>query len=279
MPLYINTNVASLNAQAALGRTQAALGSNLERLSSGSRINQASDDSAGLGISESLRAEIAGLQQATRNANDGVSMSQVAEGAMNQQAAILTRLRSLAVESANGTLAQTERGFINTEAVQLTSELDRIAAVTAFQGVVMLGSGSGSVSMQVGAYGTSNDIISITFNKTDSTSLGVDYGSGKSVDLSTASSAYASIAVLDSGINNLSTDRAQVGSGQNRLNAAVNNLSTITVNLQAADSRVRDVDVASETASMTQNQVLSQAGVAVLAQANQLPSLALQLLK
>ncbi len=278
MPLYINTNVASLNAQTALSRTQAALNANLQRLSSGSRINQAADDSAGLGISESLRSEIAGLQQASRNANDGVSMAQIAEGAMNQQASILTRLRSLAVESANGTLAQTERGFINTEAVQLTSELDRIASVTAFQGVAMLAGGSGSVSMQIGAYGTSNDVIAITFAKTDSSSLGVAYGSGAAVDLSSATAAYSSIAKLDSGITQLSTDRALVGSGQNRLNSAVNNLDSITVNLQAADSRVRDVDVAQETASMTQNQVLSQAGVAVLAQANQLPSLVMQLL-
>jgi flagellin len=274
MALYINTNVASLTAQANLSRTQQSLNANLGRLSSGSRINSAADDAAGLGISESLRGQIGGLQQASRNANDGVSMAQIAEGAMNQQASILTRLRSLAVQSANGTLATTERNFIETERVALNSEIDRIANVTDFQGVQMLGAGSGSVTMQIGTYGTTNDQISITFNKTDSTSLGVN-----ALSFSTATGAQAAIATLDTAINSLSTDRATVGAGQNRLNVAVNNLSSQTLNLQAADSRVRDVDVAEETAALTRNQVLSQAGVAVLSQANQLPSLALQLLR
>ncbi len=279
MALYINTNVASLEAQVSLSSTQQALDLNLERLSSGLRINEAADDSAGLGISESLRAEIAGLQQASRNGNDGVSMAQVADGAMNEQSSILTRLRALAVESANSALASTERGYINTEAVQLTSELDRIASVTSFEGVAMLSTGSGSVSMQVGAYGTTNDTIALTFSKTDSTSLGVQYGVGLAVDLSTATAAQSSIANIDSGIDNLSSARAEVGAGQNRLGSALDNLSSITVNLQAADARIRSVDVAAETAAMTENQVLLQSGVAVLAQANQLPSLVLQLLK
>ncbi len=279
MALYINTNVASLEAQVSLSSTQQALDLNLERLSSGLRINEAADDSAGLGISESLRAEIAGLQQASRNGNDGVALAQVADGAMNEQSSILTRLRALAVESANSALASTERGYINTEAVQLTSELDRIASVTSFEGVAMLSTGSGSVSMQVGAYGTTNDTIALTFSKTDSTSLGVQYGVGLAVDLSTATAAQSSIANIDSGIDNLSSARAEVGAGQNRLGSALDNLSSITVNLQAADARIRSVDVAAETAAMTENQVLLQSGVAVLAQANQLPSLVLQLLK
>jgi flagellin len=279
MSLYVNSNPASLEAQANLSRTQKALQGNIGRLSSGLRINQAADDAAGLGISEDLKAQIVGTQAASRNANDGISMTQIAEGAMNEQAAILNRLRSLAVQSANGTLAQTERGFINTEATQLTNELDRISAVTSFQGTAMLGANAGAVTMQVGANGTANDTIAVTFAKTDSTTLGVKYGVGTSVDLGTsATTAYNSIAKLDAGIAQLSTDRATVAAGQNRLNAAINNLASAATNLTAANSRIRDVDVASETAAMTSNQVLSQAGIAVLSQANQLPSSALSLL-
>jgi flagellin len=274
MALSMNTNPTSLNAQRNLGSAQSKLSANLGRLSSGLRINQAADDAAGLGISEKMRAQIKGLAQASRNANDGVSMIQVAEGAMNEQAGILTRLRELAVQSANGTLGTTERGYITTEATEALAELDRISAVTDFNGVKMLGANAGTQTMQVGTGSGANDRIDITFTQTDSATL---FG-GATVDLSSAATARTALDDIDTAISTLSTSRASVGSSQNRLVITMNNLSVAKENVSAAESRIRDVDVAEETAAMTRNQILSQAGVSVLAQANQLPSAALKLL-
>jgi flagellin len=280
MSISIMTNTASLNAQRNLEGTQKALAGNLSRLSSGARITQASDDAAGLGISEKMKASIRGYAQASRNANDGVSMIQVAEGAMNQQTGILTRLRELAIQSANGTVGATERGYIDNEANQLIQELDRISTVTDFNGVKMLGANAGAVAFQVDLGATSGtDTISVTFSKTDSTTLGVKYGSGNAVDLKTsAATAQASLQKIDDAITALSGSRATIGAVQNRLEVTMSNLMSAHENLSAANARIRDVDVASETASMTRNQILSQAGASVLAQANQLPSLALSLL-
>jgi flagellin len=274
MALSMNTNPTSLNAQRNLGSAQTKLSANLSRLSSGLRINQAADDAAGLGISEKMRAQIKGLAQASRNANDGVSMIQVAEGAMNEQAGILTRLRELAVQSANGTLGTTERGYITTEATEALAELDRISAVTDFNGVKMLGANAGTQTMQVGTGSGANDRIDITFTQTDSATL---FG-GATLDLSSAATARTALDDIDTAISTLSTSRASVGSSQNRLVITMNNLSVAKENVSAAESRIRDVDVAEETAAMTRNQILSQAGVSVLAQANQLPSAALKLL-
>lgn len=279
MAITINTNPASLEAQRNLSGTQKALQKNISHLSSGMRITQGSDDAAGLGISEKLKAQVRSYGQAQRNANDGVSMIQVAEGAMNEQAGILTRLRELAVQSANGTLGTTERGFIDNEAKELLSEVDRISSVTSFNGTNMLSTGA-AVSMQVGADATANDSISVQFAKTDSVTLGVKYGSGNDVDLKTSSAtAQASLAKIDSAITALSSTRATVGASQNRLEITISNLSSSTQQAAAANSRIRDVDVAEETAAMTRNNVLSQAGLAVLAQANQFPSSALSLLR
>jgi flagellin len=274
MSLTISSNTPSLGAQNNLAKTQRSLQANFAKLSSGMRIHEAADDAAGLGISEKMRSQIRSLAQASRNANDGVSMAQVAEGAMNEQAGILTRLRELAVQSANGTLGANERSFIETEKGQLVQELDRISAVTDFNGVKMLGAGAGTVTMQVGSNNTANDRIDITFSATDSTTLGI-----AAIDLSTVAGAQSALDAIDTAVNTLSTSRANVGAAQNRLVVTMTNLSTAYENLSAADSRIRDVDVAQETASMTRNQILSQAGVAVLAQANQLPSLALSLLR
>ena len=274
MALSMNTNPTSLNAQRNLGNAQTKLSQNLARLSSGLRINQAADDAAGLGISEKMRAQVRGLAQASRNANDGVSMIQVAEGAMNEQAGILTRLRELAVQSANGTLGTTERGFIKTEADEGIKELDRISAVTDFNGVKMLGADSGTQTMQVGTSSSANDRIDITFAQTDSATL---FG-GATIDLSTAAASRTALDDIDTAISTLSTSRASVGASQNRLVVTMNNLSVAKENIAASESRIRDVDVAEETAAMTRNQILSQAGVSVLAQANQLPSAALKLL-
>ena len=275
MALSMNTNPTSLNAQRNLGNAQMHLSQNLSKLSSGLRINQAADDAAGLGISEKMRAQIAGLGQASRNANDGVSMIQVAEGAMNEQAGILTRLRELAVQSANGTLGAQERGYITTESTQAIAELDRISTVTDFNVVKMLGADAGTTqTMQVGTGSTVDDRIDINFTKTDSATL---FG-GAALDLSSAAAARTSLDTIDTAISSLSTSRASVGASQNRLVITMNNLSVAKENVSAAESRIRDVDVAEETAAMTRNQILSQAGVSVLAQANQLPSAALKLL-
>jgi flagellin len=275
MALSMNTNATSLNAQRNLNNAQTHLSQNLAKLSSGLRINQAADDAAGLGISEKMRAQVRGLAQASRNANDGVSMIQVAEGAMNEQAGILTRLRELAVQSANGTLGTAERGFIKTEADEGIKELDRISAVTDFNGVKMLGADSGTQTMQVGTSSSANDRIDIAFAKTDSATL---FSAGVVPDLSSVATSRTALDDIDAAISTLSTSRASVGASQNRLVVTMNNLSVARENIAASESRIRDVDVAEETAAMTRNQILSQAGVSVLAQANQLPQAALKLL-
>jgi flagellin len=277
MALIINTNTASLGAQRNLVRTGRGLEKNIRRLSSGLRIQNASDDAAGLGISERLRAQVRGLSQASRNASDGISMIQVAEGAMNEQAEILTRLRELSVQSANGTLAQSERDFIDAEATELLAELDRISTVTEFNGVDMLATGA-AVDMQVGI--NSGETISVQFAQTDSATLGTGGGGAalSTIDLSSQGGADTALGIIDAAIEDLSSARATVGASQNRLEITLNMLASAHENLSAANSRIRDVDVAEETASLTRNQILSQSGVAVLAQANQLPAAALSLL-
>ena len=273
MSLVINTNPTSLAAQRNLASTTRGLAANVGRLSSGLRINQASDDAAGLGISERLKAQIRGLGQAARNANDGISMIQVADGAMNEQAGILIRLRELAVQSANGTIGSQERGYIASEANQLMSELDRISAVTEFNGVRMLASGSAAIEMQVGILGDADSRLSVDFAATTTSALSLT-----GMSLSGVASSQTALGTLDSAINSLSSRRASIGAAQNRLTITVSNLAVAEENLAAANSRIRDVDVAKETAALTRNQILSQAGIAMLGQANQLPSAALSLI-
>lgn len=274
MSLVVNTNVASLSAQRFVGATNSRLGGNVARLASGLRIVQAADDAAGLGISERLKAQIAGLVQASRNANDAVSMIQVAEGSMNEQASILVRLRELAVQAANGTLGSVERGFLDAERDQLVQELDRIAQVTEFGGINMLSGAVTTLSFQVGIQSATANQISAEFSAVDSSSLGIG-----SISFTSNEGALSALDVIDTAISNLSSERASLGAVQNRLVITMATLRTTQENLAAANSRIRDVDVAEETASMTRNQILSQAGVAVLAQANQLPSLALSLIR
>ncbi|MCA9550218.1 MAG: flagellin FliC [Myxococcales bacterium] len=279
MALVINTNVASLGAQRTLNRTTQALQRNIEKLSSGYRVNRAADDAAGLGISENLRASIRSLAQASRNANDGISMLQVAEAAMNEQAGILTRLRELAVQSSNGVLGTTERSYIDTEAQALVAEVDRIAAVTEFNGVFMIAPGATPIDMQVGL--NQGDVITVNFSASDTGTLGAGLGGAalSTLDLGTSqASAQSGLSIIDQAITDLSTARSTLGATQNRLEVTISNLDSARENLAAANSRIRDVDVAEETASMTRNQILSQAGTAVLAQANQIPQAALSLL-
>jgi len=278
MALTIVTNVASLGAQRNLARTQTDLQSNIRRLSSGLRITQAADDAAGLGISEKLRAQIRGLAQAGRNAQDGISATQTAEGALNEMHGILTRMRELAVQAANGTLGDTERDFIQLEFAQLRLELQRVVNVTEFNGTKVLKSaGSGAVlTMQVGIFSSVNDRIAISVTSLSSVSNDLKISGFAAV--STAALARDNLDVLDTAIETLSQTRAKIGAAQNRLTVTIANLSVAHENLSAANSRIRDADVAEETASFTRNQILTQAGVAVLAQANQLPSAALSLI-
>ena len=278
MGLVINTNIASINAQRNLSRTEDDLQTSLARLSSGMRITAAKDDAAGLAISEKLRAQIRGMAQAERNANDGISLVQTAEGALDQVSGILTRMRELTVQSATGTLGDEERGYLDAEYDKLMDEIDRIASVTEFNGQRLLnGATSGGISFQVGLTADTMDRITVSIQNTFASAL----GSGTFLNtqtLSTVTGARNAMAVIDAAIQDVSGTRGDLGAAQNRLSTTVKNLATQRENLSAANSRIRDVDVAAETVEMTRSQILMQAGVSVLAQANQLPSMALSLL-
>ncbi len=280
MAISILTNVASLAAQRNLGKTQMNQAKSIGRLSSGLRINQASDDAAGLGISENLKADIRSLDQARRNANDGVSMMQVAEGAMNEVSGIVIRMRELAVQSSNGTLGDTERSYIDAEFDELKAEIDRIANTTEFNGQKLLdGAASAGLTMQIGIQNTANDRLAISITRTVASTLGSAGGLHiGSISMSTAATSQAALGALDAAIEQLSTSRAKVGAFQNRMQITVSNLGVAHENLSAANSRIRDVDVASEAAAMTKHQILSQAGISVLGQANGLPQSALSLI-
>ncbi len=277
MSITVNTNVGSINAQRALAKTNTGLQGNFGRLSTGLRINKAGDDAAGLAISEKLRAQIRGLSQLERNANDGVSLLQTAEGAMNEVSGVLTRMRELAVQSANGTLGATERTFLNQEFVALRTEIDRIAEVTEFNGINLIDGTATTIQFQVGLNATTDDSITVGVNDMHTTALGSTSFIATQA-LTTITTSQTALAVIDAAITDVSTARAEVGSVQNRLTVTIANLGSARENLSAANSRIRDVDVASETADLTRNNILMQAGVSILAQANQTPSLALSLL-
>jgi flagellin len=280
MSISVLTNVPSLNAQRNLAATQTALAASVGRLSSGMRINTAADDAAGLGISENLKSNLRSLAQAQRNANDGISMSQVAEGSMSDMQGIVSRMRELSVQSANATLGANERGYIQTEFAQLSAEINRISAVTDFNGQKLLdGSASTGLSFQIGIQNTANDRIAMSITKLTTSTLGLSALHIASASLSTASAAQLAIGAFDKAIQQLSQARAKVGATQNRMTVTVSNLAVAQENLTAANSRIRDVDVAAESSSLTKSQILSQAGLAVLAQANQLPQSALSLLR
>ncbi len=274
MTFSMISNATSLGAQKNFMMTQKALGKSIGRLSSGLRIQSAADDAAGMGISSVMTADIRSVGQAERNANDAISMIQIAEGAMNEQQNIMGRLRELAVQSANGALSNNERAFIDVEQVQLVAEMDRISSVSEFNSFNMLGADAGTYSMQVGKDAVAGiDTIDIDFTATDSTTLGVN-----AMDFTTAAGAQTALGTIDAAISALSTNRAGLGASQNRLEVTVSNLRVEEENLTSANSRIRDVDVARETAALTRSQIMSQAGSAMLAQANQLPQSALQLL-
>jgi len=277
MPLRINNNIASLLIQQKVGGSQNRLRSNFAKLASGLRISQASDDAAGLGISESLRAEMRGLQQASRNVSDGISMVQTAEGSLGSTGNILSRMRELAVQSANGTLNANDRANIQAEFGALQTEVDRIANSTEFNGLQLSDGSTPSVDVQAGAGNVpANDRITVALQYSRGATLGVD---AASVDVTTQANAQNAITAIDNAITTVSGSRAAYGAAQNSLTSAVHNLQSYTENLVAAESRIRDVDFAQETADKARNDVLGQAGIALLAQANISSSTALGLLK
>ncbi len=277
MGLRINTNIASLNAQRNLRGTRLGLNRAMERLSSGQRINRAGDDAAGLAISENLKAQIRGLGQAERNAEDGISLVQIAEGALGEVSNILIRLRELSVQAASDTIGPTERKFLNVEFEQLTSEVDRIANSTEFNRVPLL-NGTGAVfDIQIG---TRNDPITdrLTFDASSAdvnvAALGLNLAS-----VADKISSQNSLSSIDQAIISVSGIRADFGALQNRLQSTINNIAVSIENLSAANSRVRDTDIASETAELTKQNILMQAGTSVLAQANSSTKSALGLIQ
>jgi flagellin len=282
MGLRINTNIASLNAQKNLARSQLELNKSLDRLSSGLRITRAGDDAAGLAISESLRAQIRGLVQAQRNANDGISVIQTAEGALNEISNILIRLRELAVQAASdGSVSNAERSFLQNEFSSLQSEVTRIANATRFGGRVLLDgslSGTGSaLTFQVGINNSATvDRISLNIGNATASGLSI---TASDAAVSTSSAAQTALAKVDSALSSVSTVRGNLGAAQNRLQSTINNLASSIENLSSANSRIRDADIAAETAALTRAQVLQQAGIAVLAQANVSSQVALTLLQ
>jgi flagellin len=276
MSLVINTNVASLRTQNAMSISQARLEKSFQRLSSGFRINTAADDAAGLGISESLRARIRSFTVAERNTNNAISMANTAEGGLSQISGIVIRMRELAVQSANGDLTSTDRSYLDTEFQLLKDEITRLAESTKFNSKDLLAGTAMSIAFQVGINTTSFDVIAVTFGGVSLSSLGL---SGVNVAGSSSTSATTAIDALDGALAVVSNARATFGAATNRLQIAVANTQTIRTNLEAANSAIRDVDVAEETSQLARTQVLLQAGTAVLAQANQSPQLALTLLR
>ncbi len=275
MGLRVNTNIASLNAQRALARTTERLQSNFRRLSTGLRIATAADDAAGLAISERFRAQVRSTEQAIRNAQDGISLTQTGEGALNEVSSILIRLRELAVQANNATVSGQDRNTLNQEFRDLINEVDRIARSTTFNSVNLLDGSGSTLVFQVGIGTTIGiDTILLTLSNTLSSTLGL-----VSIDVGATGSPTSAITAIDSAINTVARVRGSFGAVQNRLNATVQNLRIQSENLSAAESRVRDVDVAAETAELTRNSILQQAAIAVLSQANVQPQIALQLLQ
>lgn len=271
MGLRVNTNIASLTAQRNLSSVSGRLTGNFSKLSSGLRIANAADDAAGLGISERMRSQIRSLGAAGRNAQDGISLVQTAEGALNEGSNILSRMRELAVQASNGTLSTDDRATIDSEVQALVSELGRISDSTTFNGVNLLDGSATTASIQVGI--NDGETIDVALQDTSTSTLGVN-----SLDVTTASNASDALADIDDAIDTLNTARGDLGAVQNRLTSAYSSIQNSRENLSAAESRIRDVDVAMETADLTRNSILQQAAVSVLSQANVQPQLALRLL-
>jgi len=271
--MIINHNLNAMNAHRNMMENTTKAGKSMEKLSSGLRINRAGDDAAGLAISEKMRGQIRGLNQAGRNGQDGISMIQTAEGALNETHDILQRMRELAVQAANDTNVTADRDAIKSELTQLSSEITRIASQTEFNTRKLLNSGL-SIKFHVGA--NSGQTVTLSINKANASTLGVN---GTKIDVAKQSTAEATIANVNKAITTVSTSRANLGALQNRLEHTIKNLDTSSENLQAAESRVRDVDMAKEMMNFSKNNILNQAAQAMLSQANQAPQGVLQLLR
>lgn len=281
MPQTINTNMFSLNAQRNLNRSQGAMGMAIQRLSSGLRINSAKDDAAGMAVAEGMTSKIRGLTVAARNANDGISLAQTAEAALGQITDNLQRIRELAVQSANGTLGDTERSYLQTEVDELTAEITRIVDDTEFNGSKLFSSAA-DLEIQIGA----NQGESITLSTLDLTSLNAYGSTAGTVDISTSAAASAVLSSASAGGTGMTADitsvvnaRSKMGAVQNRFESVITNINAYKEGLQAARSRITDTDYASETANLARSQVLQQAGIAMVAQANQVPQGILSLLR
>lgn len=274
MSMYINTNVAAINAHRNLGFNNTQMGKTMEKLSSGFRINRAADDAAGLAVSEKMRYQINGYNQAMRNAQDGISLLQTGEGALTEVHAMLQRLNVLATQAANGTLDDTDRSKLQEEVAQLKEEINNIANTTEFNGIKLLdgSAGASGISFQVGF--RANTTITINLSQSVTTqALNID-----DIDISSTEGAQAAISAVQSAISTVSTLRANFGAVQNRLEHTINNLGVNAENLSASESRIRNADMAKEITDFTRNQILVQAGTAMLAQANAVPQNVLRLL-
>jgi flagellin len=277
-PLAINTNVGSLTAQRNLQKIGRGLHQSISRLSSGTRINSAADNAAGMAVSENMRAQLKGFQQAMKNANDGVAVLQTAESGYQSISDLLIRMRELAVQSANDSVSDTERNYLNTEFTDLVSEIDRISNVVEYNGIQLLdgtagSAGDGTMTFQVGTRDSANDRIIIKLNTQSATKLAVNDDV-----ISSQIDAQSAITAIDSALEFLSTDRAEIGSTINTLNVAVDGLGSSIENYGNALSQIKDTDMAEESSAFSKNNVLQQAGVAMLSQANQTPNLVMRLL-
>lgn len=287
--MRINHNISSMTTQGALSKVNRDMSKSLERLSTGLRVNRASDDAAGLGVSENLRTQIRGTAQARRNAQDGIAAITIAEGSANEISDILQRMRELAVQSSNDTLTTTERAYTNQEYKQLTDEIDRIASVTNYNGMKLISENAGATTNdRFGIVGTGSELwidanstagvdsinVEIAELTTGATGLNV-----AATDLTSQVNSVAAITALDTAINDVNEMRSDMGAYINRLEHAINNLTISNTNQQAAESLIRDVDFASESAQFTRNQILTQSGTSMLAQANMAPQGVLSLLR
>lgn len=279
MALNIQTNVAALDGSRSVTRNQKALQGSFTKLSSGFRVNSAADDAAGLAISESMKSQIRSYTVAERNAADGISMAQTAEGALGEVHDVLGRMRELAMQASNGSLGSTDRDYIQTEFSSLQQEITRIQDSTKFNGTALVARGASSaatsITFQVGLNNSTSDQISVSFGGLD---LGTVAGTGTLVSGTDGANALASLSVIDQAIGTVSGARSNFGASMNKLEVATNNIQTMRINISSANSRIRDVDVAEETSKMAKNQVLTQASISILAQANQLPQLAFSLI-
>lgn len=275
--MRIQHNIAALNTHRNLGANQASAAKNLEKLSSGFKINRAGDDAAGLAISEKMRGQISGLDMASKNASDSISLIQTAEGALNETHSILQRMRELAVQSANDTNVTADRTALQSEVSQLTEEIDRIAKNTEFNTQKLLSGGFKTKKFQIGA--NEGQSINLTISSMAVSGLGIEVSGSGAMSISSQSGANKAITTINTAIEKVSSQRSNLGAVQNRLEHTINNLGATSENLTAAESRIRDTDMAAEMMAFTKNNILSQAAQSMLAQANQQPQGVLQLLQ